>query len=195
MDVVEELEQVEKGLVWLEEGEMGVTGCPDLQVRFEDLRGLYRERPELLEPHLDRLKQLSQRFEDYKQTHLQEFVDEFHRQNAVLQEAKRTREFVRGWLIEVAASRGTQMLAGRESRVEIKESRAARLPKAGTEERQKLEDLIEAAGQWKAVSQLSARLLNKVLADDGFVSAQKQEIEGLVGEERTWRVVSVSEEV
>ncbi len=191
MDVDKELVQIEQGLVWLEKGEMGVDGCFDLQGRFEELRGLYRESPALLEPHLDRLRLLSTRFEDYKQAHMRELVDEYHRLNDVLRETKRAREYLRDLLIEAAANQDVQELTGREARVSISETRSPRLPRPGSAERDRLEDLIQEAGQWKAVSQLSAKMLTTVLAGDSFDAEAKQAIDPLMPHEPTWRVVSV----
>ena len=192
MDVVKELDQIEGKLARMEAGDLGVGSCADLEERFQQLRALYVKRPAMLDPHLDRLKALSARLEEYQQSHMRELVDEYHRLNELMRESKRAKEHVRELLINEVAVSGSPNLVGRECRVHIQAVRAPRLPKPGSRARNQLEQLIQEAGRWELVSQLSPRLLGNALTDRTFDTETTQTLQRLVPQETSYRLVSKS---
>lgn len=87
-----------------------------------------------------------------------------------------------------AKKEGIEVIIGKDCKLKVKLSKVERLPAKGTEEREKLDELVKKSGKWVEVSDLSQALLKQALEEGVFDSKMVRAIEGLQRLEEEGRI-------
>ncbi len=189
-DAVEQhIEQVEAIVDQLERGEGDGALAFQAHERFEVLRDQYRSAPESLATALDRLAGLRRRFEQQLDARLADVVDRYHALVRVIGQAEAEKAFVREALIRIAETKGEGTLSGAIARVSVERSRSARLPPAGSPERDRLVEIVKGPGHWEQVTQLSSSRLVAAIRRGVFAEHDQRRIEELLPSEPAHRVI------
>lgn len=192
MDVASELEELQRTMEQLEEGEVGAEACLAVHQRLDGLRALFREAPEQVEPHLDVLKAISGDFALYKKTHAAELADQFHNLGEAIRTLQDEKQYLRQVLIQVALEQDGSAITGQRAHVMVKELASTKLPPANSSERKNLEQALQESGHWSEVSNLSAAKLSAALRRGLFDASTQEELEAILPREPSYQVSSKS---
>lgn len=157
----------------------GLDEFADVGGRLDILRAQYRADPASMAEHVNKLAELSRRFDALLAARMPEVIDRFHAANEELRRVKNEKEFWREFLIRQAPAGPRETLRGATVDVVIKSSESRALPASGSESRLRLESVIQESGFWSDVSQLSKPKLQHALKENLFGGSQRQLIEEL----------------
>lgn len=160
-------------------GDENLSGCLEIGERFRMLREQYRQQPDSLAGRVQRLAELSRRFDDLLANRLTLVVDRFHEVNEQIRLGEQEKAFWRSFLIRAATQARQERLNGIAATVRVRSVQSRTLPPAGGSERARLEDLVRESGCWEQVSQLSRTRLERALAGNVFAGPQAEAIEQL----------------
>ncbi|MFQ5807232.1 MAG: hypothetical protein ACE5I3_12355, partial [Phycisphaerae bacterium] len=173
------IQSIAAALDALSAGGGNLSGCMEIDERFGALREQYRQQPDSLAGRVQRLSELSRRFDDLLADRLTRVVDRFHEVNEQIRLGEQEKAFWRSFLIRTATQARQEYLNGTAATVHVRSIRSRTLPPAGGSTRARLEDLVRQSGCWEQVSQLSRTRLERALAGKVFARPQAEAIEQL----------------
>jgi hypothetical protein len=152
--------------------DQALGACVEIGERFEDLRAQYRDAPDSLAAHVQRLSALRNRFHALLANRVSRVVDHYFEVGERIRQAEREKAFWRGVLIQQATQAARQHLTGVSATVRVQPKEQRVVPAAGTDHRAKLEESIRSSGRWDQVSHLSRARLERALDQGVFDEAQ-----------------------
>jgi hypothetical protein len=170
---------IASGLGGLSAPNADFAGFAAVGERLRRLRAQYQTAPRSLDGHLPKLTQFSRQFDALLDARLVQVVDRFHQVNEQIRQAESEKEFLREFLIREAGAGKHIQFSGLRADVLIRSSHSRLLPPAETDARTQLERLIQEAGCWPDVSQLSRAKLQRALDEQRFNSVHQQAISQL----------------
>ncbi len=161
-------------------GRLGTAGADlsdlaEVAERFRLLRQQYLAHREQMDGHVPRLTQLRQRLEALLSAQVGRVVDRYHELGEQIRQAEVEHDFLRQFFIRRAGDAGLE-LPGLRAQVTVKTQRGLALPAAGTDERARLDRVLQESGRWGDVSQLARARLLRALNDKQFTPQQEQDI-------------------
>ena len=163
-------EQVSSG----EGGELAVTQLAVVAARFEFLRQEYRTRPASFGEEVRALSDLSRRFEALLSRRMTELVDRYEWLREELDRLEEEKRAWREFLIRAAGGAKEKLFKGLHAEIRVRGVPGVVMPKAGTDDRNRLEAIIREVGIWESVSQLSSSKLQQEI-DKGALPADRQD--------------------
>jgi len=136
------------------------------------LREQYRTNKDLLEPHVDRLRDLGRAICDCLRAAREALTEEYLRAMDAENAWKSRRQTCRDALIELARADNVEHFESSSGRIDLKQVRSMTLPKAGTPQREELAGLIRDSGRWEDVTAPNAARLLKAL-DEGLFTPEQ----------------------
>lgn len=182
------IERLEQSLDGIEKGEIEVSELIEVRATFDVLRAEYRHQPETLQKWVGELHGLRKRYDDLLATKRGRIVDRYQSLSEELERLTTERESLRELLIERANPKARTTYEGGEATVVVKSVRARKLPKAGSEERAELEEVIRDSGHWEQVSIIQVAKLDRLIKQKAFSTETTKAIETLCPAERRFQV-------
>jgi hypothetical protein len=175
-------------------GRLGTAGTnladlAEVAQRFQLLRRQYVTHREQMDGYVPRLTQLRQRLEALLNTQVARVVDRFHELGEQIRQAEVEHDFLRQFFIRRAGATGLE-LPGVQAQVTVKIQQNLAVPAASTDERARLDRLLQDSGRWADVSQLARTRLLRALNAKQFTPQQEQDITRLCPRTTTHTVVS-----
>ena len=175
-------------------GRLGTAGTDladmaEIAERFQLLRRQYVAHREQMDGYVPRLAQLRQRTEALLNAQVARVVDRFHELGEQIRRAEVEHDFLRTFFVRRAGSARLE-LAGVRAQITVKTQQNLSVPAAGTEERAKLDRVLQDSGRWADVSRLARARLLKALNARQFTPEQEQDIARLCPRTTTHTVVS-----
>jgi hypothetical protein len=175
-------------------GRLGTAGndladLAEVAERFQLLRRQYVAHREQMDGYVPRLAQLRQRLEALLNAQVARVVDRFHELGEQIRQAEVEHEFLRSFFIRRAGNSGLE-LAGVRAQLTVKTQPNLSVPAAGTDERARLDRVLQDSGRWADVSQLARARLLKALNARQFTPQQEQDITRLCPRTTTHTVMS-----
>lgn len=150
----------------------------DVAERFRALRTLYAESPNALRGRVPELTDLRRQYDARLDANVADAVDRYHRLGAEIRRAEAEREFLRQFFVRKAGARPME-IPGKTAQVTIQARSSLSMPKAGSAERDRLDQTVRASGKWEEVSQLATAKLLRAMEQKHFTPAEADAIEKL----------------
>ena len=177
-------------------GRLGTAGTDladlaEVAESFQVLRRQYVAHRQQMDGYVPRLTQLRQRLEALLSAQVPRVVDRFHELGEQIRQAEVEHDFLREFFIKRAGSAPLELPRVR-AQVTVKTQPGLAVPSAGTDERARLDRVLQDSGRWADVSQLARARLLRALDDKRFSPQQEQDIMRLCPRTTTHTVVSRS---
>lgn len=173
----------------LSDGAADVSTWSAAAERFQSLRAQYAADPDALRPHVPQLAELRTRYEALLDADRPPAVDRYHELGEQIRRAEAEREYLRQFFIRRSRA-GVRELTGTTAGVTVNARVGLAIPKAGTDARKRLDELLRASGRREEVSQLAASRSLRALQDRRFAPDAQSATERLCPRMTTHTVIS-----
>ncbi len=131
-------------------------------------RDAWRDSRAAVEPHLDRVRTLSSRLTSLLEKNRQALVDGYLEAVQAIRQQEETREAIREALLELSQAQDGTTFEGPGGHIEVKQHRSVNLPRAGTDARRELAEVLSRHGVWPQVGTPNAGRLLKAMESGAF---------------------------